>query len=185
MNLLFLYGSPGVGKMTVSKYISNITGWTDFHLHHTIDYVRSIFPREIEGSEELVDDFSLKMINFASRNDIDLIYTYVYAREADDYFIRHLIKLSKKNNINIFFVNLVCDFDQNITRIKDKKRNNFKKIISVKKFKDLHKKYDLLSSISYVNNLVVETTNQTEKQTADFIVKKLSIKCQKQKNKKK
>lgn len=185
MNLLFLYGSPGVGKMTVAKHISNMTGWGFFHLHHTIDYVRSIFPREIKGSEQLVDDFSLKMIDFASQNNVDLIYTYVYALKEDDGFIRRLIKMSKKNNINILFVNLTCDPDQNISRIKEKDRKKFQKITSVKIFKDLHNKYDLLSKIPYVNNLTVDTTNKTAKRVAKDIVEKLELKCVKKDNSKK
>ena len=42
MRLVFLYGPPAVGKLTVAKALARLTGYKVFHNHLTIDLVASI-----------------------------------------------------------------------------------------------------------------------------------------------
>ena len=44
MNLVFIYGPPAVGKLTVAKELSLITGYPLFHNHLTRDLVHELFP---------------------------------------------------------------------------------------------------------------------------------------------
>ena len=43
MKLVFIYGPPGVGKLTVAKELSNLTGFKLFHNHVSIDFASSVF----------------------------------------------------------------------------------------------------------------------------------------------
>jgi hypothetical protein len=43
MDMVFLYGPPGVGKLTVSKALAELTGFKVFHNHLTIDAVVPVF----------------------------------------------------------------------------------------------------------------------------------------------
>ena len=45
MKLIFIYGPPAVGKLTVAKKLAQLTGYTVFHLHQTIDLVTQFFPQ--------------------------------------------------------------------------------------------------------------------------------------------
>jgi hypothetical protein len=44
MNLLYLYGPPATGKLTVAKDVSALTGYHLFHNHLTLDLAREILP---------------------------------------------------------------------------------------------------------------------------------------------
>ena len=43
MNLVFIYGPPGVGKFTVATELAELTGYKLFHNHQSIDAVRAVF----------------------------------------------------------------------------------------------------------------------------------------------
>ena len=43
MNLVFIYGPPGVGKLTVAKELAGLTGYKLFHNHLSIDWVLPVF----------------------------------------------------------------------------------------------------------------------------------------------
>lgn len=43
MQLIFIYGPPAVGKLSVANALAKLTGYRVFHNHLTIDLVRSIF----------------------------------------------------------------------------------------------------------------------------------------------
>lgn len=44
MQLVFLYGPPGVGKLTVARDLAGLTNFKVFHNHLTISLALSVFP---------------------------------------------------------------------------------------------------------------------------------------------
>lgn len=43
MKLIFLYGPPAVGKVTVARELARLTGWRLFHNHLTVNLALSLF----------------------------------------------------------------------------------------------------------------------------------------------
>jgi replication-associated recombination protein RarA len=43
MKLLFLYGPPAVGKLTVAREVSALTGYRLFHNHLTVNLTLAVF----------------------------------------------------------------------------------------------------------------------------------------------
>lgn len=46
MKLIFIYGSPAVGKLTVAKELSKKIGYPIFHNHLTVDLAKVLFDFE-------------------------------------------------------------------------------------------------------------------------------------------
>lgn len=47
MELVVIYGAPGVGKLTVARELARKTGYKLFHNHLTVDLVKSLFDFEV------------------------------------------------------------------------------------------------------------------------------------------
>ncbi len=43
MKLIFIYGAPAVGKLTVARELARLTGFKVFHNHLSIDCIEPIF----------------------------------------------------------------------------------------------------------------------------------------------
>jgi hypothetical protein len=54
MRLVFLYGPPGVGKLTVGRELAALTGFKLFHNHLGVNAVRAVFPPGTEPWNRLV-----------------------------------------------------------------------------------------------------------------------------------
>ena len=97
MKLVFIYGPPAVGKLTVAKELLKLTGFKVFHNHLTIDLVKSIFEWGEGPFWELVDRFRLELVKAATEANIPgVIFTFVYAKTHDDGFVRRIVKVVEK-----------------------------------------------------------------------------------------
>jgi hypothetical protein len=54
MRVFYLYGPPGVGKLTVGTSLAALTGFRLFHNHLTVNLATAVFPRETEPWRELI-----------------------------------------------------------------------------------------------------------------------------------
>jgi hypothetical protein len=70
MNLVFLYGPPGVGKLTVGQALADITGYRLFHNHLAIDCARPVFEFGTGPFWGLVQDLRVLTIDHAARQDV-------------------------------------------------------------------------------------------------------------------
>lgn len=175
MKLVFIYGLPAVGKMSVAKYLSRKAGFKFFHLHHTIDYVRKIFPRDVKNSELLIDKFCLEMITLAVKDDIDMVFTYVYANPDDNDFIRKIKAICSTHGVDLYFVQLKCDWSRNLLRVNGKERHEFHKITSKKLLRSLKKKYNLESQIKFKNSIIIDNTDKPAAKVALTIIDKFNL----------
>ena len=89
VNLVFLYGAPGVGKLTVARELVGLTGYKLFHNHLTVDLVTSLFPFGSEQAGRLTTKFRLEMLQEAAQANLPgVVFTFVYARGTDDDFVQ-------------------------------------------------------------------------------------------------
>jgi len=67
MKLIFIYGPPAVGKLTVAQELAKITGYKIFHNHLTIDLLEPIFERGTTIFAKTVDKYRLELIEAAAK----------------------------------------------------------------------------------------------------------------------
>lgn len=169
MKLVWLYGPPGVGKLTVAKELSKLTGYKLFHNHLTTDLVRSVFARGTEESITLINKYRVEIIELAAKKNIDLIFTFLYAKKLDDAWVRSVVRRVKKYHGKVCFVNIICSPEELRKRIKHPSRKNFTKIKTLKTLDEVVRRMDIFSSIPGSNSLVIDNTNLSPRAVAQKI----------------
>ena len=110
MKLIFIYGPPAAGKLSVAKELAAATGMKLFHNHLSIDCVGSIFEFGTPPYFKLIDKIRLDVIGEAAREKINgLIFTFVYAHPKDKAFVDRVAQAVEKHGGRICLVQLYCD----------------------------------------------------------------------------
>jgi hypothetical protein len=78
MRLVYLYGPPGIGKLTIGRELAKQTGYRLFHNHQAVDLAISIFPRETPEYFDLIRDVRGAGFLAAARAGVSLVATGVY-----------------------------------------------------------------------------------------------------------
>ena len=176
MKLIFIYGPPGVGKLTVAKKLAKLTGYKIFHNQLTVDLVCSLFDFEDKISNKLSSKFRLELLQEAAKHKIKgVIMTFVYAQGFDNKYIPKLVNSIKKYGGRTSFIRILCQENELHRRLKNKSRKKHKKITSIKKLYEIMKKHNLKSTIPKYKTLTIENTNKKPIQVAKIIKRKLKI----------
>ena len=85
LRLVYLYGPPGVGKLTVARELVALTGFKLFHNHLTVNLVKSVFPFNSEPYIRLMRQFRRDMVAEAASSGIDLVLTGVYVGTSEQF----------------------------------------------------------------------------------------------------
>lgn len=170
MNLIFLYGPPAVGKLTVAKELSKLTGYKIFHNHLARDLVESLFDVKTEKGIEIVQKLRIDLLVEAAKSYISgVIFTFAYAYPVDNHFVEKILKSIEENNGNVNFVQLYCDKEELLERVTSKKRRKFAKIYEQKTLSAILKQYDLFTPYPDKEHLRINNTNKTPQEVAKQI----------------
>ncbi len=173
MRLLFIYGPPAVGKLTVAKELAQLTGHPVFHLHQTIDLVTQFFPQGTVAYSHATRIIRLAIIEAAAQERFPgLIFTYGYGnptKQTDD-FITTVIQMVKKQGGQTNFVYLTADKETLLERVTQNSRKQTGKI-QTKEILMQTLQERTFGKIPFVENLVIDTTHLSAEQVAQQITK--------------
>jgi thymidylate kinase len=170
MKLIFIYGSPAVGKYTVANEIAKLTNYKVFHNHLTVDAILPIFEFGTPPFTKLNDEFRKLLIAEAVLHDVNLITTYCYAKGLDDERVNNLLKLVEENGGEVNLVLLTCERKELEARVLAESRQKFEKVKTVELLGEVLEKYELFSTIPNRESLVIDNTNLSAETVANLIV---------------
>lgn len=108
MTLVFLYGPPAAGKLTVARELAALTGFRVFHNHLTNDLAKEIFPVRNDDFGNLVVRLRLDVFEAAARAGVSLISTFVYAAgPKDDAFVETIVGIVREHGGEVAYVQLL------------------------------------------------------------------------------
>ena len=125
---IVIYGSPGVGKLTVARELASLTGYKLAHNHLSIDFAGAVFQFGTPPFARLVDAVRLQMAEAATREGFGLIHTFVLLTDQGDAYLRDLCAVVEGQGGRIEFVQLACDLDVLRSRIDSPERAAMKKV---------------------------------------------------------
>src|SRR6266550_4063891 len=168
MMLVSIHGAPAVGKLTVARELSRLTGLPLFHNHLTVDLVSSLFAFGTPAFVSLREEIWLAAFAEAARSDLSLIFTFNPERTVNEKFIQKTTDIVEAAGGRVVFVELTCSEDELEKRIEEPSRKDFGKLSSVDQYRSL-KSEGAFEFPKLPSEISLDTTNQSPAVTAKLI----------------
>jgi hypothetical protein len=129
MTLLFVFGPPAVGKMTVGRAVVDASDFRLFHNHHTIEPLLEVFDYGTPPFMRLLGEFRRRVLEEAAAADTDLVFTYVWALDLpeDTEDVRRHLRPFLDTGRRVAFVELYAGLGTRLTRNRTQYRLTEKK----------------------------------------------------------
>ena len=176
MKLIFLYGLPATGKLTVAREISSLTGFKLFHNHLVVDTLLSVFEFGSKPFVELREDIWLSVFRHACESGLPgMIFTFAPERTVRAGFVQAAIDVVRGGGGYIDFVELVCPVEELKSRMANASRLQHQKLASVELFEQLHADGVFDSSHMPDTRLTLDTSGMIPSDSAKEIVRVLEL----------
>lgn len=181
MNLVFIYGLSGVGKLTVARELSKLTGYKLFHNHLVVDLVLSLFDFGSRPFIGLREKIWLMMFERASQVGLEgVIFTFAFESTVSGDFVRKVLDIVGRGNGETHFVKLVCSSDELKKRISDTSMSSYGKVISLELLDDQLKNSERLSTEVDKESFVLDNTKLSPTEAAQIIYDHIQFESQNQ-----
>lgn len=171
MKHIILYGPPAVGKLSVAKRLSALSGYGLLQNQLTNQVVNQVFPYGHPEMARLVIEFRGQLIEAAAKARIEgLISTLVYVRNrTDDKVLAQWRKAVAKHKGETCFVRLHCSDQTLLKRAAKVKKGESSKTPNAKQLKTFMKRFDLFSPVSGAASLEIDTDAMSADAAAKLI----------------
>ena len=171
MKLIFIYGPPATGKLTVAEVLARHTGYKLFHNHLTVDLARAFFEFGTPAFGRYIDQLRFDAFEVAAREGVvGVIFTFCYALGWDDGFVQDVLDIAHKHSSEVHFVQLFCDRAELDRRVLETSRQRFKKISDVDLLRTVVSRHELFKAIPFVSSLSIDNTHVLAEEAAQQII---------------
>ncbi len=176
MNLIFMYGPPGVGKLTVAQELANLTGYKLFHNHLTVDLVYAVFDFKTKPFVELREKIWMMVFQKAKEERVKgLIFTFAPEESVPGHFIPDVIKLIEDDQDTVNFVELTCNPEELGKRIVNPLRSKYAKGMSSDNIEKYYQRDYLIPTSVHERKFTIDNTKLSPGETAIRIAKQYSL----------
>lgn len=168
--LVFLYGPPAVGKLTIAKKVAARCGFRVLHNHITLDAVAQVLPFGTPTFWETVARLRRDLVVAAAGEGVDLVYTFVFA-PGDESHVDNVVAAYESAGGSVFFVRLVASHDELFRRVTLPDRALHGKITDAGELARLLDAHDVLAAIPGRQTLTIDTDALSAAEAAECIIR--------------
>ena len=153
--LIFLYGPPAVGKLTVARAVADRLPFKVLHNHVTIDAVTEVLPFGSDTFWGVVGRFRRDLVAAAAAEQIDLIYTYVFA-PGDEQHVADVVLAYENAGGAVSFVQLLAPREVLLQRVLSESRKQYGKPTDPAVLVRMLNEYDDFRAIAATDGLTID-----------------------------
>ena len=173
MKVIFLYGPPASGKLTIAKKLAEKTGISLFHNHLTFDLAEVLYEPFTQPFYDYCADLRLDVFGDAKLAHQDLIFTFFYISPDDDNLVNQIIHIAGEDNVK--FVKIEASSDTLLNRVENKDRAKYSKINSKSVLTRYLKENNWSESIEKTDSLIISTDNLTPDDAVQKIIEEYDL----------
>jgi hypothetical protein len=172
--LVYLYGPPAVGKLTIARLVAEATGFQLFHNHLTVDAVTSVFEFGSRPFVDVLHRMRFDVFETASREGIDVVFTnssMSYSVPRTDAFLafaRSAAEHVADAGGTTMFVRLTAPVDVLCDRVDGDDRRAFGKLVDADRLRARLERYP--EPVVNDDDLVIDTSTMSADDAARLIV---------------
>ena len=171
MNLVFIYGPPGAGKLSVARELARATGYRLFDNHVSIACAESVFDFGTPPFGKVVTTIRTLVFEEAARASRSLVFTFVYARPEDTPFVERACDLVESHGGRVLLVRLTCSREEIERRLPNPDRARVGKMASLDTLREVAARYDIFSPVPGRESLEVDNTGLAPEEVARLIIR--------------
>lgn len=173
MRLIFIYGPPAAGKLTVARIVAERTGLPLFHNHLVVDAVGAVFPFGSPDFVRLREQFWMETFTAAAATGRSMIFTFAPEASVTSDFPAHVSEAVTRSGGKVVFVALSVDDAEQERRIDSASRAEFGKLRSLELLRQLRPSMRECQAIMPTPSLIIDTVSTAPSDAADRIVQHL------------
>ncbi len=174
MKLIFIYGPPAAGKLTVANELAKLTGYKVFSNHDLLNILAKLMPFDDKNTEEarknLTKKIRLEIFKSCMENNINFITTFGQAGGKYFDFFRDVKQVVESKSGKVIFVQLLASKEKLLERVENESRRGQK--IDSKEFlaSKITKEPNMFEKFPDAEHLTVDNTELTPQQAASKII---------------
>jgi 2-phosphoglycerate kinase len=177
MRLIFIYGAPAVGKLTVANELGRLTSFRVFDNHLSTDAVRPVLGIDTPAARRAVRAIRHAVIEEAAREGVDIIFTSVYLHPDDTEFVEEVCSLVEGHGGTVHLVQLTCAALEQEERVTAAHRVD-RKIDSVEQLRYYMEHYDPVTPVEGRLSLSIDNTSLAPSDVARRIAEHFELPVQ-------
>jgi len=171
MELVFVYGPPAVGKLTVAKELASLTGYKVFHNHLTFDLALALFEPMSKAFFTLCDELRFRTFELSAQLGLEgMVFTFCYTHPLDDPFVERVGETVESAGGTVRFVQLSCEREELRRRVVAPDRGQFGKLSSPEGLDRALDCWDMDTPIPGSSTLRIDNTHTAPRQVAGQII---------------
>ena len=180
MKLIFIFGLPASGKLTIAKSLASISGYKLFHNHLVVDTLLSVFDFGSPAFIVLREQFWLSVFEEIAKDSSNggVIFTFCPDNTVTDDFFHKVVTLFSNQSVQeILFVEVACPHEVLLQRMNSESRQEFKKLTDLPLFEHLMSSGALRSPALPPPALTVDSSQLSPLDAARQIARHIGIEC--------
>lgn len=137
MDLVFIYGPPASGKLTVANELAKLTHYRVFHNHLAVDLAGAVFDFGSPQFVRIREYAWMEVFREAARADRSLIFTFAPEVTVRPSFLSQSATFLAKLDSRINWIELTCREDELFRRMDDEDGARWGKLRSVDEYRRL------------------------------------------------